>query len=161
MNKWRDTSRMACQRNVGLLAIGEASTEACLARGSDSKASLWGHVRSAWSCHLQAIVMSIDYISCLQQRDNSCITTELQSILNGVRQRPLNLLHSYFLHNISRHKENYNLKQNNEINWLLYIYSILWASIILSMYTYSMCGCNFYVTQDCNIDVTILSTIVI
>lgn len=55
MNKWRDTSRMACQENVGLLAINQASTEAYLARGSSSKASLWGHARSALSCQLREL----------------------------------------------------------------------------------------------------------
>lgn len=72
MNKWRDTSRMACQGNVGLLAISQASTEARLARGFSSKASLWGHARSASSCHLR--------VNCITQVAGCCCIRRTQQL---------------------------------------------------------------------------------
>jgi len=52
VRQWtNDATRAAwlAKRNVGLLVISQASTEACLARGSAWKASLWGHARSVCS----------------------------------------------------------------------------------------------------------------
>jgi len=57
VRQWtNDATRAAwlAKRNIGLLVISQASTEACLARGSAWKASLWGHERSVCSCQSQA-----------------------------------------------------------------------------------------------------------